>query len=170
MTPHAGRIDDGAYLLELRVYYEDTDSGGIVYYANYLKFAERARTEMLRAVGIDHQGLVRDYGVAFVVRDCTLDCRRPARLDDVIEVRSRLIELGDASLRTEQVIGRDGTELARLQVRLACMNSRGRPARIPRLLRKALAVYRPASDHPTFRHPAFRHPAFRHPAFRPTPT
>ena len=61
MRPHAWRIEKGAYLLELRVYYEDTDAGGIVYYANYLKFAERARTELLRAVGIDHQGLARDY-------------------------------------------------------------------------------------------------------------
>lgn len=156
MTPHAGRIEDGHYLLDLRIYYEDTDSGGIVYYANYLKFAERARTELLRAVGIDHQGLARDHGLAFVVRDCTLDCRRPARLDDVIEVRSRLTELGGASLRTEQVIGRDGTELARLQVRLACMNSRGRPARIPRPLREALGVFRPSTDHLAIRHPTFR--------------
>ena len=150
MTVQVGRIVDGQHVLKIRVYYEDTDAGGIVYYANYLKFAERGRTEMLRAVGIDHQGLARDHGLAFVVRGCSLDCRRSARLDDLIEVRSRLVELGGASMEADQVIVRDGVELARLQVRLACMNEGGRAARMPRALREALEVFRAPADPPIF--------------------
>ena len=148
MTSGSGQIEGGQHVLQLRVNYEDTDAGGIVYYANYLKFAERGRTEMLRAAGIDHRGLARDHGLAFVVRGCCLDCRRPARLDDLIEVRSRLIELGGASMTAEQVIGRDGLELARLEVRLACMDERGHAARMPAPLREALSVYRAPADTP----------------------
>jgi acyl-CoA thioester hydrolase len=142
MTAPDGCIVDGEHVLPLRVYYEDTDAGGIVYYANYLKFAERGRTEMLRALGVDHQALARDHGLGFVVRGCSLDCRRPARLDDLIEVRSRLLELGGASMEAEQLILRDGIELVGLRVRLACTDQRGRAARMPPALRAALAGFR----------------------------
>jgi acyl-CoA thioester hydrolase len=141
MNGQSGRIEAGQHVMALRVYYEDTDSGGMVYYANYLKYAERARTEMLRLVGVDHETLAREHDLAFVVRSCTLACEKPARLDDLIEVRSRLLDLGGASLTAEQVIGRNGTELARLDVRLACMTAAGRPTRIPKAVREALAAY-----------------------------
>lgn len=139
MNGQSGRMEGREHVLELRVYYEDTDAGGMVYYANYLKFAERARTEMLRLAGIDHQALARRHKLAFVVRNCTLAFQKPARLDDLIEVRSRLLDMGGASLTAEQVIGRNGTELARLNVRLACMATDGRPAAIPRAVREALS-------------------------------
>ncbi len=140
MSPPTGRIEDGEHVFALRVYYEDTDAGGVVYYANYLKFAERGRTEMLRAAGIDHRELARHHGLAFVVRDCSLDCRRSARLDDVLEVRSRPTELGAASIRIDQVIARDGLELVRLGVRVVALDGAGRPARIPEHLREAIAA------------------------------
>ena len=145
MNGQSGRIEAGQHVMALRVYYEDTDSGGMVYYANYLKYAERARTEMLRLVGVDHATLAREHGLAFVVRNCTLTYEKPARLDDLIEVRSRLLDLGGASLIAEQVIGRNGTELARLDVRLACMTAAGRPTRIPKTVREALTAYGPPS-------------------------
>jgi acyl-CoA thioester hydrolase len=141
-----GRVDDGRHVLPLRVYYEDTDSGGMVYYANYLKFAERARTEMLRLAGFDHGAISDRFGLAFVVRDCTVSYRCPARLDDLLEVRSRFLEVGGASLTAEQVICRETTELARLDVRLACMTGGGRPSRIPQMLREALTAYRSDTD------------------------
>ena len=137
-----GRIDGGRHVLPLRVYYEDTDSGGLVYYANYLKFAERARTEMLRLAGFDHGAISERFGLAFVVRDCAVSYRSPARLDDLLEVRSRFREVGGASLTAEQMICRERTELARLDVRLACMTGGGRPSRIPEPLREALETYR----------------------------
>lgn len=137
-----GRVDGGRHVLALRVYYEDTDSGGMVYYANYLKFAERARTEMLRLAGFDHGAISNRFGLAFVVRDCTVSYRSPARLDDLLEVRSCFLEVGGASLTAEQLICRETTELARLDVRLACMTGGGRPSRIPELLREALKAYR----------------------------
>jgi acyl-CoA thioester hydrolase len=149
MSPEGGRIEDGQHVFALRVYYEDTDAGGVVYYANYLKFAERGRTEMLRAAGIDHGELARSHGLSFVVRDCTLDCRRSARLDDVLEVRSRPTGVGAASLRVGQVIARDGLELVRLGVRVACLDRGGRPARIPGPLREAFAERFESSPRPS---------------------
>lgn len=140
-----GRVRDGRHILPLRVYYEDTDAGGMVYYANYLKFAERARTEMLRLAGFDHGMIADRFGLAFVVRDCALSYKRPARLDDLLEVRSRFLDLGGASLTAEQVICREVTELAHLDVRLACLTDDGQPSRIPTALRDALAAYRGAS-------------------------
>lgn len=137
----SGRIEDGRHVLPIRVYYEDTDAIGMVYYANYLKYAERARTEMLRLAGIRQSDMSREHGMAFVVRDCTVDYRRPARLDDLIEVRSRLTGLGAASLDAEQVIAFDGASLARLDVRIACIGNDGRPGRIPAAVRSALAPY-----------------------------
>src|ERR1700742_3787402 len=89
-----------------RVYYEDTDTGGIVYYANYLKFAERARTEVLRDLGITQRILMDEEGVAFAVRRCEVDYLVPARLDDELEVRTALRALGAASLDLDQAIYR----------------------------------------------------------------
>ena len=141
-----GCVEDGRHVLPLRVYYEDTDSGGMVYYANYLKFAERARTEMLRLAGFDHGAISDRFGLAFVVRDCTVSYKSPARLDDLLEVRSCFLEVGGASLTAEQLICRETTELARLDVRLACMTGGGRPSRIPETLREALMAYRSSKD------------------------
>ena len=123
MSDPCGRIEGGEHVLPIRVYYEDTDAVGIVYYANYLKYAERGRTEMLRLVGFRQSDLAKTHGVAFTVRDCKLDFRRPARLDDLIEVRSRLTGLGGATAEAEQVIARDGVALVRLDVRIACVGA-----------------------------------------------
>ena len=92
MSAPSGTIEEGTHRFTVRVYYEDTDSGGIVYYANYLKFAERARTEMLRLAGINQTEMASRYGMSFAVRDCAIDFRRPAHLDDLLEVRSHLVE------------------------------------------------------------------------------
>ena len=128
-----------AHIFPLRVYYEDTDAGGIVYYANYLRFAERARTEYLRSVGADHQTLLAEDGIAFTVRQCSVDYMSPAFLDDPLEVHTRFLEVRGASLRAEQVVKRKTDELASLNVRLACVGDDGRPRRMPTALRSALS-------------------------------
>jgi len=116
----------------VRVYYEDTDAGGIVFYANYLKFFERARTEWLRACGIDQQRLADSNGIVFVVRRTSVDYSSPARLDDVIRVVSRIERLGRASVDFHQEAWRDGVLLASGDIRIASVNLASvRPAAIP---------------------------------------
>jgi acyl-CoA thioester hydrolase len=122
----------------LRVYYEDTDAAGIVYYANYLRFAERARTEMMRALGIEHSGLMAAAGVVFAVRRCSADYLAPARLDDRLKVVTRITDVRGASLGLEQTVRRDAADLVRMHLKLACMTVAGRPARIPGTLRAEL--------------------------------
>lgn len=139
----SGRMEGDEHVLTLRVYYEDTDAAGIVYHANYLKFAERGRTELLRLCGISQSELVKTYGMAFAVRDCALDYRAPARLDDLLEVRSRLVELRGATLRAQQAIRRGGEDLATLAVRVACVAPNGRPVRMPAALRERLEAFCP---------------------------
>ena len=127
----------GAHLFPCRVYYEDTDAGGIVYYANYLKFAERARSELLREMGSDNTRLLNDHGVMFAVRDCSVTYREPARLDDALQVYTRIFRIGGASFSAAQRVERSGRLLADMTVRLACLDLEGRPARIPEDLRAA---------------------------------
>jgi acyl-CoA thioester hydrolase len=135
---HAGdAFANGVHVFAVRVYYEDTDAGGVVYHANYLQFAERARTEMLRCIGLQQSRLLADEGIAFVVRRCIVDFLAPARLDDHLLVATRLKDLRGASLDLEQTVSRDDLALARLQVRVACMAIDGRPKRLPRRVRAA---------------------------------
>ncbi|WP_259782783.1 tol-pal system-associated acyl-CoA thioesterase [Aestuariispira ectoiniformans] len=124
-------LDGSVHNFATRIYYEDTDAGGIVYYANYLKFAERARTEMLRDLGYDHSRMTRDHGLMFAVRRCEADYRRPARLDDLLTIRTRVSDLRGASMAMEQQIMRDDELLVTVKVKLACIDQDGRPGRIP---------------------------------------
>lgn len=138
-APPAGRFEGGAFVLPARVYYADTDAGGIVYHARFLDFAERARTELLRAVGWP---LVDAEGAAFVVRRATLDWRAPGRLDDLLTVRTRALALGAASLTLEQSVLRGDETLCAVEVvlvRVAPGPDGLRPRRMPAALRAALA-------------------------------
>jgi acyl-CoA thioester hydrolase len=130
----AGIIEAGVHRLRIRVYYEDTDAAGIVYHAAYLEFAERARTEMLRCLGLDHAGLCARFGLTFAVRRCVIDYRAPARLDDLLEVETRLLRLGGASLELAQRALCAGRLLAGLELRLALLDKDLRVARVPREL------------------------------------
>jgi len=139
VKPDEGAIQGDAHVFPFRVYYEDTDNGGVVYYANYLRYAERARTEMLRALGFDHGGLARDHGIAIAVRRCEADFRRPARLDDALWVRTGGLDIGGAGLWADQTILRGDEVLVTLRIQLVCIGSGGGPARLPGALRAALA-------------------------------
>jgi acyl-CoA thioester hydrolase len=150
--PATGCLDGTTFLFPVRVYYEDTDAGGIVYHANYLRFAERARTEMLRAVGIDLIRLRDEHGLIFVVFRGEITYRKPARLDDLLVVESDLVALTGATASIAQTIrqtdaaGARGDAMAAFQAHVACMQPSGRPARFPRDLRARMEslIKRPA--------------------------
>jgi acyl-CoA thioester hydrolase len=128
-----------SHTLPLRVYYEDTDAAGMVYHANYLKFAERGRSEMLRSLGFPHRKLGAEDGVGFAVRRCAIDYLAPARLEDDLTVVTTLTGVGGATLHARQQIRRHDQLLADLDVVVACIGRDGRPRRIPAALRQALA-------------------------------
>lgn len=147
MTDDAvGRLEGAVHVFPLRVYYEDTDSLGLVYYANYLKFVERARTEFLRLLGVDQSRLRAESGASFVVRRATIDYRQPARLDDRLEVHSRIAKLAGASLEAEQVVRRGREALVEVRVTIACIAPDGRPLRLPGAVRAAFARLVPAAQ------------------------
>ncbi len=125
----------------LRVYYEDTDAGGVVYYANYLRFIERARTEMLRDAGFDHIRLRQEQGVGFFVKSLSADYMAPAKLDDALEVHTRVINLSGASMDAAQTVRRDSEDLVKCTVKLVCLNENGRPVRLPADLRARMDAY-----------------------------
>jgi acyl-CoA thioester hydrolase len=138
----SGVIEAGVHRIRLRVYYEDTDAAGIVYHAAYLEFAERARTEMLRCLGLEHTTLRARYGLAFTVRRCAIDYRAPARLDDLLEIETRLVRLGGPSLDLAQRVLREAQLLTHLDVRLALLGINLRVARLPRPVTGAFARLR----------------------------
>jgi len=125
--------------LPIRVYYEDTDAGGIVYHAAYLRFAERGRTEFIRALGLDQQRLRAEQGLGFVVTSLAIDYLKPAVLDDELVVLTGIDRVRRASAEFRQTVERAGEAIARLDVRVACLNAAGRPARLPPILASAKA-------------------------------
>ncbi len=118
--------------LTLRVYYEDTDAGGIVYHAAYLRFAERGRTEFVRKLGIDQQQLRAETGSGFVVTSLTIDYLKPAFLDDNLTITTEIDRIRPASVNFKQTVARESQIIAHLKVRVACLDGDGRLTRLPR--------------------------------------
>jgi acyl-CoA thioester hydrolase len=116
---------------EVRVYYEDTDAGGIVYYANYLKFFERARTEWLRSLGVNQDALLREHDAMFVVKNVSANYHAPARLDDVIKLTLRIDKLGRASIQFVQEAWCGDRLLNTAHVKVGCVDSALRPCAVP---------------------------------------
>jgi acyl-CoA thioester hydrolase len=137
----AERTDDAAlFRWPLRVYWEDTDGAGIVYYANYLRYLERARTEWLRAAGCEQRSLAQREGVVFVVRSLTAQFLRPARLDDALVVVVERLREGPGFIEMTQHIARDDERLFEAGVKLACVRIDSfHPVRVPRSVRELLA-------------------------------
>jgi len=127
-----------AHRFDLRVYYEDTDLAGIVYYANYIRFIERARTEWVRANGIDQTRLKRDKGIVFAVRRVEADYISPARFDDSLTVETSLEHATAARIVLKQDVLRSNERLFAAQVTLVALTDTGRPARLPADLRAAI--------------------------------
>lgn len=134
----AGRIRNGIHIMPIRVYYEDTDAGGIVYHARYAVFCERARSDCLRLLGI-HQSHLPD--LHFVVRRMTCDFLKPARLDDLLEVETRFLELGGARVEIGQQVMLNGNTCFRADVTVALVDGRGRPRRLPEALAENLRMH-----------------------------
>lgn len=123
-----------------RVYYEDTDAGGVVYYANFLKFAERARTDFLRESGTDHTRLAKEQNLFYVVRKAEVEYLAPGRLDDVIEVKTEVVKIGKTSIdMTQDCYNQVGVKLANIFIQIVCVMNDGdkiKSARIPENLVK----------------------------------
>jgi acyl-CoA thioester hydrolase len=134
-----------AFSWPVRVYYEDTDAAGVVYYANYLRFCERARTEWLRDAGFSQQRMLSESGTAFVVRSLSADYHRPAVLDDALQVVSQIAHLGRASIDFTQRVMRGDELLFSARVCIACVDqARARPAALPAAVRAQLSRFVPA--------------------------
>ena len=127
-----------AHRFELRVYYEDTDLAGIVYYANYLKFIERARTEFARELGLDQANLRRESGVVFAVRRVEADFLNPAAFDDELVVETAPQSIGPARLLLRQTVFRAGDRLFEALVTLVALSASGRPTRLPEEFRRSV--------------------------------
>lgn len=126
------------HLFSVRVYYEDTDLAGIVYYANYLKFIERARTEWIRALGVDQAALKQDQGLVFAVRRVEADYLKPAKFDDELIVKTTLSAFTGARIVLEQNVTRAGEDLFASVVTIVCVTDTGAPARVPAEIRRVL--------------------------------
>ena len=134
VAPAQGDLVDNEFLYPVRVYYEDTDAGGVVYYANYLKFAERARTEYIRSLGVRQQdGLEQDERFAFMVRHCEADYQAPAILDDELIVSCKVSEIKGATCTMHQEIRRANQLLVSIDVKAVYVSLKmKRPVRIPK--------------------------------------
>lgn len=122
----------------VRVYYEDTDLAGIVYYANYLRFIERARTEWVRGLGVDQVALKANHGIVFAVRKVDADYLKSAKFDDALQVTTELLSLGGARIELRQEVWRGAERLFTAHVVLVCLQDDGHPARIPPDLRRRI--------------------------------
>lgn len=125
------------FSLPIRVYFQDTDAGGVVYHANYLNFMERARTEWLRTHGYSNAGLMKEFGLVFVVRSFKLDYLKPALLDDVLDVTAQIKDIGRSRISLVQTVRRGAEVLTEAEVHLVCVSLESfKPVSVPEVLRE----------------------------------
>jgi len=124
----------------VRVYYEDTDSGGVVYHANYLKYAERSRTEMLRKYKIEQENLKNNYSIKFVVKDLFIEYFLAAKLDDLLIIQSSIIKISSAKIKMQQSIYNRKKLLAKINITLGSINLEGKPSRLPKFVLNILST------------------------------
>jgi acyl-CoA thioester hydrolase len=141
----AGRLDGDGHTLPVRIYFEDTDFSGIVYHGSYVRFMERGRTDFLRLAGFGHDALDKgEHGgvagerLAFTVRRMKIEFRKPARIDDVVEIKTTVRELGGARIELSQIVRRGVETLVTAEVTVALINDAGQPRRLPDRLRERL--------------------------------
>jgi acyl-CoA thioester hydrolase len=128
----------GIHTFPVRVYYEDTDAAAVVYHSNYLKFAERARTEALRMCGIDQSDLMAEHKIGFVVRRCEIDFLKPAMLDDLLTIETALDDISKVSIHMHQTIRRGEDVLVKMAVKLAVVGDGMKLAKLPEFVKKAM--------------------------------
>ena len=122
------------FVFKLKVYYEDTDSGGVVYYANYLKFLERARSELIYSFGLSNKKLLNEYDTLIIVKSCNIEYKKSAKLEDELEVHSSIASFTKTSFTIDQIVKRNGEIIAIAKVVLVTINSHGKPVKIPKVL------------------------------------
>ena len=121
-----------------RIYYEDTDAGGVVYYANYLKFLERARSEAIYSLGLSNKEILNKENVIIIVKSCNIEYKKPAKFEDKIEIISKITEVKNSSFNMNQVIKKKLDIISEADVVLVTVNKKGRPVRIPNILKKLI--------------------------------
>ena len=123
---------------KFKIYYEDTDSGGVVYYANYLKYLERARSEAIYSLGLTNTKLQKDYGTLIIVKSCNIEYKKPARFEDELEIISSVLTKTKTSFTMKQIIKKDEETISEADVQLVTVNKEGKPVKIPKILEKFL--------------------------------
>jgi len=116
---------------KIKVYYEDTDAGGVIYYANYLKFLERARSEAIADIGLSNQKIKKDFGLLIIVKSCNIDFKKSAYLEDILKIKSSIISFSKTSLSMKQIISKGDYIIVNAKVHLVFINKKGKPNRIP---------------------------------------
>ena len=128
------------FVHEVKVYYEDTDSGGVVYYSNYLKFLERARTEMISSIGLSNKKLLEEYKTLIIVKSCNIEYISPSKLEDTLQIYSSVESLNKASFVLVQDIKKDHNLIVKAKLKLVTVNHDGKPIKIPSILEKKLTI------------------------------
>ena len=123
---------------KFKIYYEDTDLGGVVYYANYLKYLERARSEAIYSLGLTNIKLQKDYGALIIVKSCNIEYKKPARFEDELEIISSVLTKTKTSFTMKQIIKKDEETISEADVQLVTVNKEGKPVKIPEILQKFL--------------------------------
>jgi len=123
---------------KFKIYYEDTDSGGVVYYANYLKYLERARSEAIYSLGLTNMKLQKDYGALIIVKSCNIEYKKPAKFEDELEIISSVLSKTKTSFIMNQIIKRSEETISEADVQLVTVNKEGKPIKIPDILEKFL--------------------------------
>ena len=129
------------FIHKVKVYYEDTDSGGVVYYANYLKFLERARTEALVTIGFNNKKIKEDYGALIIVKSCNIEYKKPSYLEDELKIRSFVKSITKTSFFMSQFISRDDELIVEAKVHLVFVDKNGKPIKVPEDIFKVFKPY-----------------------------
>ena len=122
------------FIYNVKVYYEDTDAGGIVYYANYLNFLERARTEAIASFGLSNKKIEKEFGALIIVKSCNIQYKKPAHLEDELTIRSFVKSISKVSFHMMQIITKNDNIIAEAQIHLVFVNSSGKPIKIPEII------------------------------------
>ena len=128
------------FIHEVKVYYEDTDSGGVVYYSNYLKFLERARTEMINSIGLSNKKLLEDHKTLIIVKSCNIEYLIPSKLEDILQIYSSIESFNKASFVMIQNIRKDDNLIVKAKIKLVTVNLEGRPSKVPSVLENKLTI------------------------------
>ena len=128
------------FIHEVKVYYEDTDSGGVVYYSNYLKFLERARTEMINSIGLSNKKLLEEHKTLIIVKSCNVEYLSPSKLEDRLQIYSSIESINKASFVMSQDIKKDDDLIVKAKIKLVTVNIEGKPIKIPSVLENKLTI------------------------------